>query len=206
MYTCKQIRDIVKARLKYEPRVETVQDADYFDLIKRGLKKFHRILIAVNYNYYKKIHKSYTIHSFPDHVVAFPSDLHKVISWKMHPTASIGDGIMSSTNYEESVHWCEIDTGSVKGLIQMERAKDAAHEQDIEGSLIYVREIDMPTNWASTPDLPEGSDDWLIQYLITEVMITIGNPSVDLGKLRELDSMIIQMNSEGGAAGQTAAS
>ena len=48
-----------------------------------------------------------------------------------------------------------------------------ATTQDIEGSLTYIREPDMPTNWASSPDIPEGYDDWLIQYVITEVMVAV---------------------------------
>ena len=207
MYTCKQMRNIVKGRLKYEPIIEAMQDSDYFDLIKRGIKRLHRILTGSNYNYYKKIQAEYIIHSQASDVVAFPADLHKVISWKMNPTNSLGDGILSSSLWKESVHWCEIDNGSNRGLIQLEKRKDSGSAQDIEGSLTYIREPDMPTNWASSPDIPEGYDDWLIQYVITEVMVAVSkSPMADMQKLKELDSMAMALSREGGAAGQTAAS
>lgn len=65
----------------------------------------------------------------------------------------------------------------------------------------------MPTNWASSPDIPEGYDDWLIQYVITEVMVAVSkSPMADMQKLKELDSMAMALSREGGAAGQTAAS
>ena len=163
MYTCKEMRDIVKNRLRYNPRKENVQDKDYFDLIKRGVKRLHRIVVNINNSFYKKVHAQYIIHSDPTDVVAFPADLYKVISWKSHPTAAIGDGVISSTHYGESISWTEIDNGSNRGLMQLERAKDVDSAQDIEGSLMYVREPDMPTTWASTPDIPDGYDDWLIQ-------------------------------------------
>ena len=207
MYTAKQIRNIVKSRVKYEPKAESIQDSDYFDLIKRGIKRLHRILVNVNYGFYKKILAEYIIHSQASDVVAFPADLYRVISWKMNPTHSLGDSLLSSSLWKESVHWCEIDNGSNRGLIQLEKRKDSGSAQDIEGSLTYIREADMPSNWASTPDVPDGYDDWLVQYVLSEAMAIAGNnPQVDLTKLRELDEMVLSMNRMGGAAGQTAAS
>lgn len=207
MYTAKQIKNIVKSRVRYEAKAESIQDSDYFDLIKRGIKRLHRLLVNINYGFYKKIQASYIIHSQASDVVAFPSDLYKVVGWKMNPTHSLGDGMLSSSLWKESVHWCEIDNGSARGLIQLEKRKESGSAQDIEGSLTYVREPDMPSNWASTPDVPDGYDDWLVQYVLSEAMaIASNNPQVDLQKLRELDEIIFSMNKMGGAAGQTAAS
>lgn len=205
LYTCKQIRAIVKNRVKNSVKAESIQDHDYFDLIKRGIKRLHRTLVSVDNSHYKKIQAEYTIHSRAADVVAFPADLYKVIEWKMNPTHSLGDGVLGSSLWKESVHWTEIDNGSGRGLIQLEKRKDSGSAQDIEGSLVYVREPDSPTNWASTPDIPDGYDDWLVQYILCELMIQLGNPQYDMLKLKELDQQVINLN-KGGAAGQTAAS
>lgn len=208
MYTCKQIRNIVKSRLISEPRLEVLQDSDYFDLIKRGVKRCHRILVGVNYNYYKKMLAEYVIHSRLTEIIAFPSDLYKVISWKSNPSASFQESGFRANHegYNQSLHWCEVDNGSHRGLIDMSRRKDAAGTEEQEGSLTYIREPDMPSNWASTPDVPDGYTDWIIQYVIAEAMLILGNPQIDMLRLKELDDTIIGMNRRGGAAGQTAAS
>ena len=207
LYSCKQIRSIAKNRLRSMPKSELLQDQDYFDLVKKGIKRLHRVLTGLNYNHYKKIQASYIIHSQASDIVAFPADLYKVIGWKMNPTHSLGDGVLSGSLWKESVHWCEIDNGSNRGFIQLEKRKESGSTQDIEGSLTYIREPDMPSNWASTPDIPDGYDDWLVQYVITEGLMYMSlSPQLDFAKLKELDEIVISMNRRGGAAGQTAAS
>ncbi len=199
MYTCKQIRDIVKSRVKYEHRSSTIQDQDYFDLIKRGIKRCHRVLTGINYNFYKKVNKSYNLVYSVDSIVAFPSDLYKVIAWLANPTEA-------TPTEMNTYHWCEMSNGTNRGLYSAIKDSDGT-DSGIEGSLTYIREPDMPTNWASTPDLPDGYDDWLIQYVLAESMsIASTDPRIDMTKLQELDQMIIQMNQRGGAAGQAAAS
>ena len=99
-----------------------------------------------------------------------------------------------------------MSNGTNRGLYSPIKDSDGT-DSGIEGSLTYVREPDMPTNWASTPDLPDGYDDWLVQYVLSEAMaIASTDPRIDMTKLQELDQMIIQMNQRGGAAGQAAAS
>ena len=119
LYSCKQIRAIVKNRVRNLPKAELLQDHDYFDLVKRGIKRLHRILVTVDTSHYKKIHAEYIIHSQASDVVAFPADLYKVISWKMNPTNSLGDSVLSSSLWKESVHWTEVTNGSTRGLIQL---------------------------------------------------------------------------------------
>tara|TARA_R100000008_G_scaffold1947_2_gene1617 strand:+ start:1171 stop:1788 length:618 start_codon:yes stop_codon:yes gene_type:complete len=203
MYTCKQIRNIVKQKFKYTPLRETVQDSDYFDFIKRGIKRLHRILTGVNDYYYRKFDKSYNLSPDLDTITDFPADLYKVITWYANPDISKEAGTW--VNY----HWCEAtNEGTRRGLYAIMGDSDntlTSSEDLIAGTLEYVREPDMPTNWASTPDVPDGYDDWLIQYVITEVFsYTNPNPNMDLGKLKELDEIVINMNRQGGAAGQVA--
>ena len=198
MYTCKEIRDIVKAKLKYEPRLETIQDQDYFDLIKRGLKRLHRILTTVNYKHYEKIQSSYDAKYDSLNIVDFPSDLYKVVNFRPDPS-------LSTTN-PTTAHWMEAASVTGKGLLILDKAKSGVGTSYVRGALYYIREVDMPTDWASTPDLPDGYDDWLIQYVIAEAKMTVGDAQFDLGKLKELDEMVIAANRTGGSAGQAAKS
>ena len=203
MYTCKQIRDIVKSRIKFQHRASTIQDQDYFDLIKRGIKRCHRILVGVNDYFYRKFDKSYNLSPHLDTITDFPADLYKVITWYANPDISKEAGTW--VNY----HWCEAtNEGTRRGLYAIMGDSDetlTSSEDLIAGTLEYVREPDMPTNWASEPDVPDGYDDWIIQYVLAEAMsIASTDPRMDLTKLQELDQMIIQMNQRGGAAGQVA--
>ena len=203
MYTCKQIRDIVKSRVRYEHKKELMQDSDYFDLIKRGIKRCHRVLVGVNDYFYRKFDKSYNLSPHLDTITDFPADLYKVITWYANPDISKEAGTW--VNY----HWCEAtNEGSRRGLYAIMGDSDetlTSSEDLVLGTLEYVREPDMPTAWDSTPDVPDGYDDWILQYVLAETMVIVGqNPQGDLARLKEIDEIITGVSGKGGAAGQVA--
>ena len=202
MYTCKQIRDIVKSRLNHEHRKECIQDADYFDFIKRGIVRLHRILVTVNSSYYKTAKEDYTMSIYTDRITALPDDCYKVLNFH-------------TSEAEWPLHWdvMEVDSDADRGLTSpIPTKKSGVHTSedddanDRTGQLIYIREPDLPTDWAGTPDLPELWSDWLLQYVLAESMaIASNNPQNELHRLAELDD-IARAQIRGGGAGQTAVS
>jgi len=201
MYTCKQIRDIVKGRLRFEMKKECLQDADYFDFIKRGIVRLHRIFVSTNDSFYKAVKADYTMSRYDARITALPADCYKVLDF--YPSEG-----------EYPYHWSVMETSadSDRGLVQTipddggAEPFSAADAADRTGQLIYIREVDIPTNWASTPDLPEGWSDWLLQYVLAESMVIASNNAQnEMMRLQELDGMA-RAQIMGEAAGQTAVS